>query len=204
MNIYVYVFIYTYKYVYIYMYVYLYISPHHICICISVFVFAPHMLDCSDKYHTVCTVILVYLCNNQASNVFLSIQFYTNVSQVARDVLPGSYAPLVSLGELSSITLNRLNVCLSCLFWLCMSLVCTVGMYCASAASEWPWFQRERVFFFLSPPQKMDSRHKKRKKMDWRQDWREADVRRQTSTPPHLTTWRQPWQLRRTWVEICV
>ena len=31
--------------------------------------------------------------------------------------------------------------------------------------------------------------------MDWRQAWRETDVRRQTSSPPHLTTWRQPWQL---------
>ena len=98
------------------MYVYLYISPQHICICISVFVFAPHMLDCSDTLHTVCTVILVFLCNNQASNVLFSIQFYTNVSQVVRDVLPGSYAPLVSLSELSSSTLNRLCVCLSCLF----------------------------------------------------------------------------------------
>ena len=43
----------------------------------------------------------------------------------------------------------------------------------------------------------MDFLHKKRKKMVWRQAWREADVRRQTSAPPHLTTWRQPWQLSR-------
>ncbi len=34
------------------------------------------------------------------------------------------------------------------------------------------------------------------KKMTWRQAWREADVRCQTSVPPHLTTWRQSWQLR--------
>ncbi len=62
------------------MYVYLYISPQHTCICISVFVFAPHMLDCSDMYHTVFTVILVYRYDKQSSNVLLSIQFHTNVS----------------------------------------------------------------------------------------------------------------------------
>ena len=33
------------------------------------------------------------------------------------------------------------------------------------------------------------------KKMAWRQAWREADVRRQTSAPPHLTVWRQAEQL---------
>ena len=63
--------------------------------------------------------ILVYHCNKQASNVFLSIQFDTNVSQLLRRVLPWSYDPLPSLGELSSSSLNRLSVCLSCLFWLC-------------------------------------------------------------------------------------
>jgi hypothetical protein len=31
--------------------------------------------------------------------------------------------------------------------------------------------------------------------MAWRQAWREADVRRQTSAPPHLTVWRQSRQL---------
>jgi hypothetical protein len=38
----------------------------------SVFVFVPHMLDCSDMYHTVCTVMLVYRCNKQASNTGMS------------------------------------------------------------------------------------------------------------------------------------
>ena len=145
------------------MYVYLYIS-HHICISISVFLFTPHSQDFSDMYHTVCTVILVYRFNNQASNVFLSIQFHTNVSQLVRLVLPGSCAPLASLGELTSNSLNRLSVCLSCLFWLCISLVCTVGMYCASTVSEWTWFQRGKGFFSVFSPQKMDSHHKKRKK----------------------------------------
>ena len=104
------------------MYVYLYISPQHTCICISVFVFARHMLDCSDMYHTVFTVILVYRYDKQSSNVLLSIQFHTNVSPLnsishnVRDVLPGSYTPLASLGKLPSSTLNRMHVCLSCLF----------------------------------------------------------------------------------------
>jgi hypothetical protein len=32
--------------------------------------------------------------------------------------------------------------------------------------------------------------------MAWRQAWRETDVRRQTSAPPHLMAWRQARQLR--------
>jgi hypothetical protein len=44
--------------------------------------------------------ILVYHCNEQDSNVLLSIQFDTNVSQLLRRVFPWSYDPLPSLGEL--------------------------------------------------------------------------------------------------------
>jgi len=36
--------------------------------------------------------------------------------------------------------------------------------------------------------------------MTWCQVWREADVNRQTSDPPHLTVWRQTRQLRLSWV----
>ena len=36
----------------------------------------------------------------------------------------------------------------------------------------------------------------KKEQMDWRQTWRKTDVNRQTSDQPHLTTWRQSWQLR--------
>jgi hypothetical protein len=72
------------------------------------------------KWHVPCCmhVILVYHRNKQASNVLLSIQFHTNVSQLLRHVLPWSYPALPSLGELSSSGLNRLSVCLSCLFCL--------------------------------------------------------------------------------------
>ncbi len=35
---------------------------------------------------------------------------------VGRRMLPWSYVPLASLGELVSRSLNRLSVCLSCLF----------------------------------------------------------------------------------------
>jgi hypothetical protein len=38
-----------------------------------------------------------------------------------------------------------------------------------------------------------------KKKLTWRQTWREVDVRCQTSVPPHLTVWRQVWQLRLRW-----
>ena len=113
-----------------------------------------------------------------------SIQFHTNVSQLVRHVFPGSYTPLVSLDVLPSRSLNRLTVCLSCLVWLCISLVCTVGMYCASAASEWPWFQRGKVFFFFLT-QKWTPTIKKKKNgltsgltRGWRQT---SDV---SSTPP--------------------
>jgi hypothetical protein len=70
---------------------------------------------------TMCMLaILVYNCNKQASNVLLSIQFDTNVSQLLHHVLPWSCGPLPFLGELSSSSLNRLSVCLSCLFCLCI------------------------------------------------------------------------------------
>ncbi len=50
-------------------------------------------------------IILFYHCNKQASNVLLSIQFDTNVSQLLRHVLPCSCDPLPSFGELSSSSL---------------------------------------------------------------------------------------------------
>jgi hypothetical protein len=76
-------------------------------------------------------------CNKQASHVNLSIQFDTNVSQLLSRVLSWCCDPLSYLGELSWSRLNRLSVCLSCLFWKIYS----------------PFF-----------PKKMDSRHKKIKK----------------------------------------
>jgi hypothetical protein len=125
--------------------------------------------------------------------VILSIQFHTNVSQLVRDVLPGSYTPFVSLGELPSNTLNRLHVCLSYLFWLCISIVCMVTCTVSPLSPSGPDFRGEFFsFFFL---QKKWTCVIKKKKMDWRQVWREDDVSRQTSGPPHLTTWSQSWQL---------
>ena len=74
------------------------------------------------QWHVACCIhtILVYRCNKQGSHVLLSIQFDTNVSQLLRRVLSWSCDPLPSLGELSSSRLNRLSVCLTCLFWLCI------------------------------------------------------------------------------------
>ena len=74
------------------------------------------------QWHVACWMhaLLVYRFNKQASHVLLSIQFDTNVSQLLRHVLSWSCDPLPSLGELSSSRLNRLSVCLSCLFWLCI------------------------------------------------------------------------------------
>ncbi len=68
----------------------------------------------------------------------------------------GDVTDITTMGpnkETNRCTLNRLNVCLSCLFLLSISLVCTVDMYCTSTVSECPWFQRGTFFFF----KKMDS-----------------------------------------------
>ncbi len=103
------------------------------------------------KWHVPCCMftILVYYCNKQASNVLLSIQSDTNVSQLLRRVLPWSYDPLPSLGELSSSSLNRLSVCL-CVCFVCVSHQwCKVGLYCDSSVSEWLFLQREKKGVFI-------------------------------------------------------
>ena len=143
-------------------------------------------------YMYVCMYICMYICIYHLIIRF-KIQFHTNVSQLVRHVLPGSYTSLASLRELTSSSLNRLSVCLSCLYWLRISLVCTVHMYCVSDESMWSWFQREKFFFRFFPKK---SGLPPLKKMVWRQSWRVDDIRSQTSSPPHLTTWRQTWQLR--------
>jgi hypothetical protein len=156
------------------------------------------------QWHVACWMhgILVYHFNKQASHVLLSIQFDTNVSQLLRPVLSWSCDPLPSLGELSSSRLNRLSVCLSCLFWLCIPpavygrhILCLRGLRVA-LFSEKIFFSEKMIFFFYFFPKKMDSRHKKNKKNSSRQPWRQPDVSCHTSAPPHLTTDVSPWQLR--------
>ena len=175
-----------------------------IYICIHVYVYMIHIHICWGdvygyiplrsshvglKWHVPCCMhtILVYHCNKQDSNVLLSIQFDTNVSQLLRCVLPWSYDPLPSLGELSSSSLHRLSVCLSCLFCLCIPpvvygrpILCILCLRVALFSEE----TKGDFSFFL-------------KKMAWRQAWRETDVRRQTSVPPHLTdaTTKLSWWL---------
>jgi hypothetical protein len=125
--------------------------------------------------------LVYYHCNKQVSIVLISIQFDTNVSQLLRPVLPWSYDPLPSLGELSSSSLNRLSVCLSCLFWLCIPPVVTGrSTLCLRYLRVALFSERKKGVFFLFF-----------KNMTWRQAWRQVDVRRQTSVPPHLTVWRQ-------------
>ncbi len=150
------------------------------------------------QWHVACWMhgILVYRFNEQASHVLLSIQFDTNVSQLLRHVLSWSCDPLPSLGELSSSRLNRLSVCLSCLFWLCIPpavygrhILCLRGLLVALFS------EKRTVFFSIFFHEKMDSRHKKNKKNSSRQPWRQPDVSCHTSAPPHLTTDVSPWQL---------
>ncbi len=121
-----------------------------------------------------------------SSHVYLSIQFDTNVFQLLRHVLSWSCDPRPSLGELSSSRLNRLSVCLSCLFWLCIPpevygrpILC---LLCLRVALFSKGKKGGFSFFF--------------KKMAWRQPLVRSDVRCQTSDPPHLTDWRQSRQLR--------
>jgi hypothetical protein len=125
----------------------------------------------------------VYHCNKQASNVLLSIQFDTNVSQLLRRVLPWSYDPLPSLGDLSSSSLNRLSVCLSCLFCLCIPPV-VYGRPIPPLPPSGPVFRgNNRGFFIFS--KKMGKLFFKKKWPDVRPDERlTSGVRRQSPTPP--------------------
>ena len=112
--------------------------------------------------------ILVYCCNKQASHVHLSIQFDTNVSQLLRHVLSWCCYPRPYIGELSGSRLNRLSVCLSCLFWLCIPpAVYGRHILCLRCLRVALFSEKKGDFFIFSPilfPQKMDSRHKKIKK----------------------------------------
>ena len=147
------------------------------------------------QWHVACCMhaILVYRFNKQVSHVLLWIQFDTNVSELLRHVLSWSCDPLPSLGELSSSRLNRLSVCLSCLFWLCIPpavygrhILCLRGLRVAL-------FSEKRGLFFLFFSKKNGLPPLKKKSS--RQPWRQPDVSCHTSAPPHLTTDVSPWQL---------
>ncbi len=88
----------------------------------------------------------------------------------------------LSVNCLGVVWIDCLYVCRVC--FDCVSHQwCTVDIYCASDSSECPCFFIFFIYIFF------------KKKMVWRQAWRESDVRCQTSAPPHLTVWRQTWQL---------
>ncbi len=140
------------------------------------------------QWHVPCCMhaILVYRCNKQGSNVLLSIQFDTNVSQLLGRVLPWSYDPLPSLGELSSSSLNRLSVCPVCLFWLCIPpVVYGRHILCLRCLRVAFFPEKKRGFFIFF--------HKKMKKIFFQKKWTDvrpderltSGVRRQ----PH-PTWR--------------
>ena len=167
------------------MYIYPYVSPQHICICISEFVFVPHMQNCSDMYHAVCTQYLFTVVINKVQ--MCSSQF--NLTRMFLNSLVACFLGLMILFHLlvnclRVVWIDCLYVCRVC-FDCASHQWCTAGIYCASAAYEWPFFQRKKGFFSFFFE----------KKMAWRQAWREADVRRQTSALPHLTVWRQARQL---------
>jgi hypothetical protein len=173
----------------------------YICVCIYdtytyilrwyIRIYSSSLLTCRTQ--VTCTMLYarIYHCNKQASNVLLSIQFDTNVSQLLRHVLPWSYDPLPSLGELSSSSLNRLSVCLSCLFCLCIPpvvygrpILCLLCLRVSLFSKGKKGGGLQFSFFF-----KMK---KKLKKMTWRQAWRDSHHERLTSgvrRQPH-PTWR--------------
>jgi hypothetical protein len=120
---------------------------------------------------------------------------------LTRMFLNSLVACFLGLMILFHLLVNCLGVVwIDCLYVRCVCFDCashqwcTVGIYCASAASKWPFFQREKGFFLVLFPQKK-WKFFFQKKITWRQAWREPDVRRQTSAPHHLTVWRQARQL---------
>ncbi len=145
-------------YIYICIYVYVYIS---ICIT-SAYMHMYQRLRLRSSHAELqwhvprcMNAILVYRCNKQGSNVLLSIQFDTNVSQLLGHVIPWPYDPLSSLGELSSSSLNRLSVCLSCLFWLCIPpVVYGRHILCLRCLRVAFFSEGKRVFFIFFPKKK--------------------------------------------------
>ena len=98
-------------------------------------------------------LILVYHCNKQDSNVILSIQFDTNVSELLRPVFPWSYEVMILFNLLVNclrvVSIDRLYVCRVC--FVCGSHQKCTDHYCVSPSSNWSCFQRTifiKGFFF--------------------------------------------------------
>ena len=146
---YVCVCVYMYINVYMCMYIYPYVSPQHICICISEFVFVPHMQNCSDMYHAVCTQYLFTVVINK-------VQMCSSQFNLTRMFLNSLVTWSLGLMILCHLLVNCLRVVwIDCLYVcrVCFDCAshqwCTVGLYCTSATSEWPCFQRRKGFFFF-------------------------------------------------------
>ena len=137
------------------------------------------------QWHVPCCMhtILVYHCNKQASNVFLSIQFDTNVSQLLRHVLPCLMILFhLSVNCLGVVWIDCLYVCRVC-FDCATHQWCTDGIYCASAASECPFFsiflKKNGKFFFqkkkwpdVRPDERLTSGVRRQPHPTWRSDVR--------------------------------
>ena len=189
--------------IYVYVYISVYITSAYMYMYQRVRLRSSHA---GLQWHVPCCMhtILVYHCNKQTSNVFLSIQFDTNVSQLLRHVLPWSYDPLPSLGELSWSSLNRLSVCLSCLFWLCIPPV-VYGRHVLCLRCLRVTDFRKMIFFpqfFLHSFKKkqMDSRPRKKKTVI---SPAQPDVGCQLHPTWRTDSWRQSRQLRlpRLWLK---
>ena len=122
----------------------IYIRIYHLShsICISEFVFVPHMQDCSDMYHAVCTQYLFTIVINK-------LQMYSSPFNLTRMFLNSFVTCFLGLMILFHLSVNCLGVVwIDCLYVcrVCFDCAthqwCTDGIYCASAASECPFFKK--------------------------------------------------------------
>ena len=158
------------------------------------------------QWHVPCCMhtILVYHCNKQASNVFLSIQFDTNVSQLLRHVLPCLMILFhLSVNCLGVVWIDCLYVCRVC-FDCATHQWCTVGIYCASASSEWPFFS---IFFKKKWKKNLFSSEKMATRRQQRQSiclpYTTGGIHSQNKHDRHWETFVSNW-IERSTFEVCL
>jgi hypothetical protein len=141
----------------------------YICVCIYIRI-----------YH-----LSIYVCVSVCSSSLLTWRTTVTctILYVRNTCSPLLWSSSISWWIVSS-SLTRLSVCLTWLFWLCIPPVVYVTLILCLHYVRVTLFSEKKKgdfqFFF--------------RKMTWRQPRVRPDVRRQTSSPPHLTVWRQTRQ----------
>jgi hypothetical protein len=123
------------------------------------------------KSRTEVTCSMLYSQQYLFTVVINKIQMCSPQFNLTRMFLSSFVACFLGLMRFLHLLVNCLRVVwIDCLYAyrVCFDCVshqwCTVGMYCVSAASEWPWFERKRSFFSIFFALKMNSRNKINKK----------------------------------------